>query len=500
MTLVVLWLAAIATPPLCVVALAKTSLETERLRTVAVSSACISAAACAAVFVVPEINSLAIAWPDNVDRLLGGMLLRVSELSAPLIPLPSVLWLITVAVTPRLRLNRAGLQRTALATLSLTLAFLTESPALLVLLWAASNLLFVTALSRTEHGRARRVAGYYVWVSAGLFGAGVVLATFAPPNWPAEISLWLIIAAVLIRKGIFPFHAWIPEVFDTGRLGPVVLFSAPQLGAYVAAQLVVPHAGAGMLRTVAILSLVTAVYGAALALVQRDARRACGYLFVSQSALVLAGLDCTTTEALAGSLILWISSALAFTGMARTVLALEARRGRLDLTRHHGGYEQMPLLAASFLVLGLACTGFPGTLGFVGQEMLVEGAVRGFPMLGFLVVAASALTGLAVLRMYFSLFCGRPANALRLTLLRREAIVFGGVAAALVISGLLPQPIVASMIRASQEVLQQRDLPSTPHSDNQTHDGEHNRDVATVDQDVPERALLEKRDGPERHR
>jgi NADH-quinone oxidoreductase subunit M len=456
MTLPILWLAAIATPPLFVVVLAKLGVELERLRAAAVVCACLSVTAAAAVLVVPSLGSLRIAWPGDPHPLLGDTLLRVREFSAPLVPLPSALWLMTVGVTPRARLARAGLQRTALATVAATLAFLTESPALLVLLWVVSNWLFLTALSATEHRHARKVAGFYLWGSAALFGIGVALAAFEPGRWSETLGLWMIIAAVLIRKGIFPFHAWLPEAFDTGRLGPVLLFSAPQLGSYVAAVLVVPHASAGALRTVATLSLVTAVYGAALALVQRDARRACGYLFVSQSALVLAGLDCTTSAALAGSLVLWISSALAFTGMARTVLALEARRGRLDLTKHHGGYEQMPLLAASFLVLGLACTGFPGTLGFVGEEMLIEGAVHGFPALGFLVVVASALTGLAVLRMYFSLFCGCRPSTLKFSLLRREAIIFGAVATTLIVGGLLPQPIVASRLRASQSILEQR--------------------------------------------
>jgi NADH-quinone oxidoreductase subunit M len=262
--------------------------------------------------------------------------------------------------------------------------------------------------------------------------------------------------AVLIRKGILPFHAWIPEIFDSGRMGPIIRFSAPQLGSYVAVVLVVPNAGAGMLRVLAILSLLTAVYGAALAFVQRDARRACGYLFVSQSALVLAGLDCTSPQALAGSLVVWISSALAFTGLTRTVLALEVRRGRLDLTRYHGGYEQMPPLAVSFLILGLACTGFPGTLGFIGQEMLVEGAVEEFPALGFFVLGAAALTGLAVLRMYFSLFCGARATALRQTLLRRELFAFSAVTVLLVVGGLLPRPIVASRLEASHAILRGR--------------------------------------------
>src|SRR5712672_3041776 len=54
----------------------------------------------------------------------------------------------------------------------------------------------------------------------------------------------------------------------------------------------------------------------------------------------------------------------------------------------------MPLLAISFLAMGLACTGFPGTLGFVGQELLVDGAVDAFPVMGFGVVIASALLAL----------------------------------------------------------------------------------------------------------
>ena len=97
-----------------------------------------------------------------------------------------------------------------------------------------------------------------------------------------------------------------------------------------------------------------------------------------------------------GALVLWVSSGLALAGLTRCVLVLEARRGRLSLDRFHGGYERMPVLAACFLILGLALTGFPGTLGFVGGEMLVRGAVESFPGLGLCVVAAGASTGPAV--------------------------------------------------------------------------------------------------------
>jgi NADH-quinone oxidoreductase subunit M len=224
--------------------------------------------------------------------------------------------------------------------------------------------------------------------------------------------------------------------------------------------LIVPRASPEMLRVIALLALGTAVYGAALALVQTSARRACGYLFMSQSALVMAGLDCTSVTALAGGLLVWLSAGLGFAGLARCVLVLEARRGRLDLTTYHGGYERMPLLAISFLAMGLACTGFPGTLGFVGQELLVDGAVDAFPVMGFAVVVASALTGLAVLRMYFSLFCGRPvapAHAgLALGLTRREAWTFVALVVALVAFGVVPRPLVDSRFAASEEILRER--------------------------------------------
>jgi NADH-quinone oxidoreductase subunit M len=253
----------------------------------------------------------------------------------------------------------------------------------------------------------------------------------------------------------------VPEVFDHGRLGPAILFSAPQVGAYITVVLIVPRASPDMLRTIAILALGTAVYGAALALVQTSARRACGYLFMSQSALVMAGLDCTSVSALAGGLLVWLSAGLAFAGLARCVLVLEARRGRLDLTTYHGGYERMPVLAVSFLAMGLACTGFPGTLGFVGQELLVNGAVEAFPVMGFAVVIASALTGLAVVRMYFSLFCGRPdalaQSDLRLGLRRREAWTFGALVVALVGFGLVPRPLVDSRFAASYDILRLRE-------------------------------------------
>ena len=457
-----LWLAGLAALPALVIGASYLRVEVERLRRLAVASAIAMVLGTLVIPLSPALRDFSIRTSALTWMPGGEDILRIDTLSSVLLPLATGLWLLTVAVTPRAGLDRRGLRRTAVATLLTLGSFLTESAVVLLALWAASAWTFLSALGHPVHRSQRRVVAAYLGGATLLLALGVVLLV-GPGAQNARIeaaAMWLIVAAALIRKGIVPFHAWVPEVFDRGRLGPAILFNAPQVGAYLTVVLIVPRASPEMLRTIALLALGTAVYGAALALVQRSARRACGYLFMSQSALVMAGLDCTSVPALAGGLIVWLSAGLGFAGLARCVLVLEARRGRLDLSRHHGGYDRMPVLAASFLAMGLACTGFPGTLGFIGQELLVDGAVDVFPVMGFAVVAASALTGLAVLRMYFSLFCG-PSRvlahpSLRLRMRPREAWTFVALVITLIGLGLAPRPLVDSRFAASDEILRAR--------------------------------------------
>lgn len=457
-----LWLVALASLPVLVIAGSFVRLDVERLRRLAVLSAATMVLVALAIAVSPSLRLLSIRTSALSWRPEGEAIVRINALSSVLLPFAAGLWLLTVAVTPRAALDRGGLVRTAFATLLTVASFLTESAVVLLLLSVASVWTFVSGLSDEAHRTERRLVVRYLGFSTALFGIGVALL-IGPGTQDTRLeaaALWLIAIAALIRKGIVPFHAWVPEVFDHGRLGPTILFNAPQIGAYITVVLIVPRASPQMLRVIAALALGTAVYGAALALVQTSARRACGYLFISQSALVMAGLDCTSVGALAGGLMVWLSAGLAFGGLARAILVLEARRGRLDLTVYHGGYERMPVLAISFLAMGLACTGFPGTLGFIGQELLVNGAVDAFPVMGFAIVIASALTALAVLRMYFSLFCGRPDTRthsdLRLGLTQREAWTFAAVVMVLIGFGLAPRALVDSRFDASEDILRAR--------------------------------------------
>jgi NADH-quinone oxidoreductase subunit M len=148
---------------------------------------------------------------------------------------------------------------------------------------------------------------------------------------------------------------------------------------------------------------------------------------------------------------------MSLAGLGLTLRALEARTGRLSLVDYHGLYEHMPSLAVFFLLTGLASIGFPGTVGFVGAELLVEGAVNVDPVVGMLVVFVAALNGIAVLHAYFRLFTGtRHTTSIslrgrwpeKIAVLLLTALILGG--------GLVPQPGVASRYHAATEIIARR--------------------------------------------
>jgi NADH-quinone oxidoreductase subunit M len=225
------------------------------------------------------------------------------------------------------------------------------------------------------------------------------------------------------------------------------------VSAYALIRMVVPVAPDWFLHGFGVLAMFTALYTAGMTLVQRDARRLFCYLLMSHSALVFVGLGSRNAIALTGGLCLWLSSGLALTGFGLTIWWLEARRGRLSLAGLHGGYEHTPLLAVCFLLTGLGSVGFPGTLGFVGAELMVDGAVQAYPVMGMGVVLAVALNGIAVVQAYFTLFTGRHhVSMLNLRMRVRERIAILVLAALLLIGGLLPQLFITSRYAAATTI------------------------------------------------
>ncbi|TWU34548.1 NAD(P)H-quinone oxidoreductase chain 4 1 [Novipirellula aureliae] len=391
----------------------------------------------------------------------------VDELSAPLFPLTALIFLMTFLSTLKTKLDRFSLSGTLVSESILLATFSCRAGWLLVVLLALGTLppLIELAYRRREGIRVYAIhMGLFV---ACLIAGWALLPSEAYTMDAATISSKLtfrfllsgalLTIAGLIRSGVAPLHCWMTDLFERATLGTALLFVVPMPGVYALMRLVLPIAPSWALQSIAILSLITSVYAAAMALVETDARKFFCYLFLSHASLVLVGLELVTAVGLTGALCLWLSVGLSLSGLGLTLRSVEARMGRIDLSRFHGLHEHTPILAGLFLLTGLASIGFPGTIGFIGTELLVEGAVGVYPLIGMAVVVAAALNGIAILRVYFRVFSGTQFSATVSFMAKREERFAVLVLTLLIIGGgLWPQPSVASRYHAAKALIQKR--------------------------------------------
>jgi len=387
---------------------------------------------------------------DYVARWLGRDIFVVDELSAPLLPLAALLFLLTELATLRTKVRRFSFASVLTREAILLATFACREP------WAIAVLLAIGTIPPWLELRERNKPTRVYVLHMVLF-IGLLLAGMAVQSLNAQLAAVLLMAAVLIRSGIVPLHCWMTDLFEHASFGTALLFVTPMVGAYAALRLVLPIAPDWVLRSIALLSLLTAVYAACMALVQHEARRFFCYLFLSHSSLVLVGLEVATTIGLTAALCVWLSVGLSLAGFGLTLRSVEARTGRLSLDQFHGLYEHMPMLGILFLVTGLGSIGFPGTLGFVGTELLLEGVQSIYPLVGTAIVAVAALNGLAVLQAYFRVFTGvRHVTSIDLRLRWPEQIAVLIFTALILGGGLYPQPGVESRYHAAVKLIEIR--------------------------------------------
>ncbi|HEX3869895.1 MAG TPA: proton-conducting transporter membrane subunit, partial [Pirellulales bacterium] len=390
-------------------------------------------------------------------KWFGRQIFVLDELSAPLVPLVALMHFLMASATAQTKMRRFSFSWSLAAEAIQILIFSCKEPWMLIALLVISTVPpYIELVNRRRPTRvySLHMTLFVVLLVVGWWMIERAESSSGPAPWWVTVPL---LAAVLLRCGTVPAHCWITDWFEHTSLGIGLLYMLPLSGVYAAVRLVLPIGQGWVLSSIGIFSLVTAVYAAGMGIVQNEARRFFAYLFISQSSLVLVGLELHSEVSLTGSLSLWFSVILALGGFGLALRALEARFGRLSLSDYQGLYGHSPTLAVCFLLTGLASVGFPATLGFIANELLVDSAVEASPFVGVAVVAAGALNGISVLRAYFYLFTGaRHVSTVSLTIRRREQAALLLLAALILAGGIFPQPGVYSRQRATDEILLQR--------------------------------------------
>lgn len=392
------------------------------------------------------------ASPGWMGSWWGWNLVHVDEFSGPLLPLTALIYFVTLLATVGHKTQHFSYSGAMLSE-ALTMGTLITDNALWMIL-----LLSLGVLPMWFELRARGESTRVYELHQGLFVCCLVLGGWLSERTSApslNASVVLLTIAVLVRSGAFPFHLWRIDMFQKASFGSSILMVSPMMGAYLCMRLVLPTEPDWALHAISGLSLATAVYASGMALVQLDGRRFFCYLFLSHSSLVLVGIEMATPIGLAAGLSMWLSVGLALTSYGITLRCIEARVGRIRLDRYYGLYSHMPTMAAFFLLTGLASVGFPCTIGFIAGELLTESVVAYSPLIGSLVVVATMLNGIAVMRAYFRIFTGtRHTTTIPMRSLFEEQVAIIGLSLLIVAGGIYPQPGVASRYRAAVHLLE----------------------------------------------
>jgi NADH:ubiquinone oxidoreductase subunit 2 (subunit N) len=317
-------------------------------------------------------------------------------------------------------------------------------PAAAVLLWALSAATVYGDL-RERHGARgpARLFAVHQGLGVALGAAGALLllvaghtATSTTGTLESAGSTALLLAAAL-RMGLMPLHLWLARLVDAAPPGLAVAFLASPT-----ALMLLPADGPPALRDGYLAAAaVTAVLGSGLGLVQRHARGGLAFVLISQAGMVSTGVAAGTPIATAGGVLFWQAGVLALSAALMVLAAAEARRGPVTDTGPGGSLARTPRLAGAFLLLGLAAVGFPATLGFVAEDLLLEGTRP--PALAVALAVATAANGATVMRWFFRGFTGRGDHDGEPDLTPREMWAVTAALAAVLLGAVVPGDLVA---------------------------------------------------------
>jgi len=198
---------------------------------------------------------------------------------------------------------------------------------------------------------------------------------------PFNLQKWIFLAFFLgfaIKVPMFPFHTWLPDAHtDAPTAGSVILAAILlKMGTYGFIRFslpILPEATRAFVPMVAGLSIVGIVYGALVALAQRDWKRLVAYSSVSHMGLVMLAMFALTPVGITGSILGQINHGISTGALFLIVGIVYERRHTREISEYGGLSKVMPVFAAVFMIMTLSSIGLPALNGFVGELLMLQG-------------------------------------------------------------------------------------------------------------------------------